>query len=71
MRIVAKIQKNPASKAKFVENQTFFARQFNTLYEQKYLNLRPLLSISYPQGFGKSKLFGHWTLGSGGKKTSK
>ena len=71
MRIVAPIPKNPASKAKVVENQTFFARRFYTLYEQKYSNLRPLLSISLPQGFGKSKNFGHWTLGSGGEKTFK
>ena len=27
----------------------FFARQFYTLYEKKYSNLRPLLSISFPQ----------------------
>ena len=44
MRIVAPIPKHPASKAKFVENLTFFAQQFYTLYEQKYSNLRPLLS---------------------------
>ena len=35
------------------------------------LNLRPLLSITFPQGFQKSKKFGHWTSGSGGKKTFK
>ena len=44
------------------------ARRFYTLYEQKYLNLRPLLSISFPQGFRQSKKFGHWTLGSGVQK---
>ena len=33
--------------------------------------LRPLISITFPQGFRKSKLFGHGTLGSGGKKTFK
>ena len=42
--------------------------QFYTLYEQKFSNMRPLLSITFPQGFRKSKKFGHWTLGSGGKK---
>ena len=47
--------------------QTLFPRRFYTLYEQKLLNLRPLLSITVPQGFRKSKKFGHWTLGSGGK----
>ena len=67
MRIVA-----PGSKAKFAEkNNFFFARQFYTLFEQKFSNLRPLLSITFPQGFQKSKKFGHWTLGSGGKKTVK
>ena len=57
MGIKAPIPKNLASKPKFVKNQTFFARQFYTLYEQKYSNLRPLPSISFPQGFGKSKKF--------------
>ena len=31
--------------------------------------MRQLLSITYPQGFQKSKKFGHCTLGSEGKKT--
>ena len=46
-------------------------RRFYTFYKQKFLNLRPLLSITFPQGFQKSKKFLHWTLGSGGKKTLK
>ena len=33
--------------------------------------MRPFLSITFPQGFRKCKKFGHWTLGSGGKKTVK
>ena len=33
--------------------------------------LRPLLSITFPQGFGISKHIGHPTSGSGGKKTVK
>ena len=45
-------------------------RRFYTLYELKYSNLRPLLSITFPQGFRKSKKFGHLTSGSGGKKTA-
>ena len=45
--------------------------RFFTIYEQKYLNLRPLLTISFPKGFGKFKKFGHWTLGNGGKKMFK
>ena len=46
-------------------------RRFYTLYEQKFSNLRPLLSITFLKGFRKSKKFGHWTLGIGGKKTVK
>ena len=65
--------KNPASKAKFAEKKRRkkISRQFYTLYEQKFSNRRPLLSITFPQGFRKSKKFGHWTLGSVGKKTFK
>ena len=33
--------------------------------------MRPLLSITFPQGFQISKNIGHPTLGSGGKKTFK
>ena len=46
-------------------------RRFYTLYEQKFSNLRPLLSINFPQGLQKSKKFRHWTSESGGKKTLK
>ena len=46
-------------------------RRFYTLSEQKFSNLRPLLSITFPQGFWKSKKFWHWTLGNGDKKTFK
>ena len=49
----------------------FWSWQFYTIYEKKFSNLRPLLSITFPQGFRISKKFGHWTLGSGGKKTVK
>ena len=45
-----------------------FARQFYTLYEQKFSNLRQLLALTFPQGFQISKKFGHWTS-SGDKKT--
>ena len=38
IRIVAQILKYPVSKAKFFENQTFFERKFDTLYEQKFSN---------------------------------
>ena len=33
--------------------------------------LRPLLDITFPKGFQKSKTIGHPTLRSGGKKTFK
>ena len=46
-------------------------RQFYTIYEQKFSNLRPPLFITFPQRFQKSKKFEHWTSGSGGKKTFK
>ena len=46
-------------------------RQFYTLYKQKFSNLRPLLSITFPQGFLNSKKFGHWTSGSGDKTNAK
>ena len=46
-------------------------RRFYTLYEQTFYNVRPLLSITFPQWFRISKKFGHWTLGSGSKKTIK
>ena len=49
----------------------FFAWQFYTLHEQKYSNLRPLPSINFPQGFRKSKKFGRWTSGHGGKRAFK
>ena len=46
----------------------FFARQFYSLYKHKFSNLRPLLCITFLQGFQKYKKFGHWSSGSGGKK---
>ena len=46
-------------------------RDFTPLYELKFSNLRPLLSITFPQGFRISKKFGHWTLENGGKMTFK
>ena len=54
MRIVALIPKNPGSRAKIADKQTFLERQFYTLFKQKFLNLRPLLYITFPQGFQKS-----------------
>ena len=45
----------------------FLPQRFYTLYEQKFSNMRPLLSITFPQGFLKSKKFEYWTSGSGVK----
>ena len=60
------------SKVKKVrENKTFFVRRFKTIFKQKCLYLRPLLSITFPQGFRISNKIGHPTSGSGGKKTVK
>ena len=46
-------------------------RHFYTILEEKCSNLRPLFSITFPQGFEISKYFGHWTLGSVGIRTVK
>ena len=53
------------------KNKLFFARRFQTTSKQKCLNVTPLLSITFPQGFRISKNIGHPTSGSGGKKTVK
>ena len=70
MLIAAEIPKNPSSKAKFSgKKKPIFGRRFYTLNEQKYSNLRPLLTITFPKVFQNSKKLGHWTSGSGCKKT--
>ena len=56
---------------KKVKKKTFFARRFKTIFKQKCSYLRPLLSITFPQGFRISKNIGHLTSGSWGKKTVK
>ena len=43
--------KKPAIKAKLARI-FFLARQFYTLYEKKFSNLRPLLSLLFPKDFG-------------------
>ena len=58
-------------KAKSATKKTFFARRFLTIFKQKWSNLIPLLSITFPQGSRISKNIGHPSLGSGGKKTFK
>ena len=52
-------------------NKTFLPRKFYTLLCAKFSNLRPLLFINFILGLQKSKKFGYWTLGSGGKNTVK
>ena len=75
MRIVAPVQKNPTGEAKMAKrkkiNKLKNARQFFTIYEHNNSNQKPFLSITSPHRFQKSKKFGHWTLGSSGKKTLK
>ena len=53
------------------KKKTFLPHWLYILYEQKCSNLRPLLFNTFPQGFRKSKKFGYWTLGNGGKNTVK
>ena len=50
------------------QKKTFlFARRFLTIFKQKCSNLRPLLSITFPQGFWISKNIGH-PIGKWGQK---
>ena len=65
----AKRPLNGTSKVKKI--RFFFVRRFQTILKQKCSYLRPLLSITFPQGFRISKNIGHPTLRSGGKKTVK
>ena len=66
-------QIKPACKAKLAGTKELkkCVQWFYTLYMNKVSNLRPLLSNSFPQGFQKYKMFGHWTSESAGKKTFK
>ena len=58
-------------KAISAQKKKIFARRFWTTSKQKCSNVRPPLSITFPQGFRISKNIGHPTSGSGGKKTVK
>ena len=51
------------------QKKLFFVRQILTIFKQKCSNLRPLLFITFPQGFQIYKNIQHPTFGSGGKKT--
>ena len=63
--------RRPKKSEKSGEKKLFFALRFSTIFKQKCSYLRPLLSITFPQGFQISKNIGHPTSGSGGKKTFK
>ena len=58
-------------RAKSAKKQTFFCVTILDHFRTKCSNLRPLLSIPFPQGLQISKNIGHPTSGSGGKKTFK
>ena len=51
--------------------KTFFVVAILDQFQKKCSNLKPLLCITFPQGFQISKNIGHPTLESGGKKTYK
>ena len=55
-------------KAKSEEKKTFFARRFLTIFKQKCFNLRPLLFITFPQGFRISKNMEQRLREVGGKR---
>ena len=64
-------QKILLSKAKFAQQLFFFWAAILHPLLVKFSNLRPVLSITFPQGFQISKIFGHPTSENGGKKTFK
>ena len=66
-----KWRKKMFKRSEQMKKNLFLRRWFYTIYEQKFSNLRPFFSITFPPGFRKCYKFGHWTLGSGGKKTVK
>ena len=49
----------------------FFLQWFFIISKQQYLNLRPLLSITFPQVFRIVKKFRDWTSGNECKKSFK
>ena len=53
------------------QKKTFFCAAILDHFQTKNSNLRPHLSITFPQGFRISKNIGHPTSGSGGKKAVK
>ena len=67
--------KRPFNKVKNDKNpkkKHFFCRgNFTSFLRKNCSNLRPFLSITFPQGFWIFKNFEHWTSISGVKKTTK
>ena len=53
------------AKRTFKRSEQINKSQLYTRYEQKISNRQPLLSITFLQGFQKSKKFGHWNSGRG------
>ena len=53
------------------QKKSFFCAAIFDNFQQKCPNPRPLLTITFPQGFRISKNIGHPTSGSGCKKTFK
>ena len=49
----------------------FFCLAILDHFQKKMFKVRPLISITFPEGFRNSKNIGHQTLGSGGKQTFK
>ena len=59
-------------KAKSAGKKTiFFSLAILDHFKKKCSNMRPLLFITFPQGFRTSKNIRHWTLGSWGNKMFK
>ena len=63
-----RLLKGTSKVKKWEKKKTFFCAAIFDNFKQKYSYLRPLLSITFPQGFRISKNIGHPTLGSGGQK---
>ena len=61
----------PQKWKKWEKRKKKIARPFLTIFKQKWSYLRPLLFITFPQGFRISKNIRHPTSGSEGKKTVK
>ena len=67
----AQIRLNGVNKGKKICKKLFLPRLFETIFEQKCSHLKPLLSITFPQGCRISKNVVHPTLGKGDKKRLK